>query len=294
MNRKIFCCFPFFRELELLKLKLEELYDTVDYFILVEANTTHSGLPKPLFYKENEKLFEKYSDKIIYQCENNMLDIFNNPVESPDRDEITNFLIKRVNASTWFPLNVLSYFLDTYQKESVIRSLFKYAQDDDIVVLGDLDEIPKASTIKEIVEDYDDDEIFHMEHSIFWYALNLQKTDEIWYGNILTSFRRFKEIGFCNMRVNKKGNFVSNAGWHFTYQGNSDTIKNKIESWGEQSLNVPQVKDNIIDNINNCLTNGRDLFFRPAKFELIPITYETHPFYLVEHQDEFESMIKRQ
>lgn len=293
MKRKIYCCFPFFRELELLKLKLEELYDTVDGFVISESNITHSGNPKPLYLKENEKLFEKYSDKIIYVYED-MSNVSNSFLESDSNDKVTNFLIRRVNASTWFPTSVRSYFLDTWQKESVIRGLFDSNIDDDsLVILGDLDEIPKASVVKEIAEDFDDDEIWNMEHKLFWYYLNMQKTDEQWYGNVITSFRRFKEIGFCDMRINKRGNFINNAGWHFTYMNGVDAIKTKIENFGEQSLNLPNVKDNIINNVENCLTNGHDLYNRPAKFELVPITYDSHPKYLVEHQDEFEHMIKR-
>lgn len=293
MNRKIFCCFPFFNEISLLRIKLEELYDTVDWFVISESNITHSGNPKPLYLKENEKLFEKYSDKIIYNYED-MSNVSNNFVESDDNDYITNFLIKRVNASTWFDKTIRSYFLDTWQKESVIRGLFSIAQDEDLVILGDLDEIPKASVIKEIAEDFDDDEIYHLEHRFCWYYTNIQKMDEIWYGNILTSFKRFKEIGFCDMRVNKKGNFINDAGWHFSYQGGVSAIKTKIESFGEQSLNLPQVKDKIEENIKNCLINGHDLFFRPAKFEVIPVDYETMPKYLVDHQEEFGHMIWRQ
>jgi hypothetical protein len=122
--------------------------------------------------------------------------------------------------------------------------------------------------------------------------LNLRKTDEIWYGNILTSFKRFKEIGFCEMRTYKKGNFVNNAGWHFSYMNGVDAIKTKIESFGEQSLNLPEIKNKIISNVENCLTNGYDLYFRPAKFELVPISYETHPKYLVDNQEKFKHMIR--
>jgi beta-1,4-mannosyl-glycoprotein beta-1,4-N-acetylglucosaminyltransferase len=293
MKRKIYVCFPFYNELEILKIKLEELYDVVDHFILVEADTTHNGNPKPLYFKENEALFEKYKDKIIYHLESDMPYNFNEIEISSNNDDATNFLIERVKKSDWFDKSVPSYCRDTWQKESVIKPLFDMkANNDDLVVLGDLDEIPSADALIQIVKDYDDDEIFHMEHRFCWYYLNLQKTDEVWYGNILTSFRRFKEIGFCEMRTYKKGNFINNAGWHFSYMKGAEAIKNKIENFGEQSLNVPQVKDNIANNIENCLTNGHDLFFRPAKFEIIPINYETMPKYVVDHQEEFKDMIK--
>jgi hypothetical protein len=35
---KIYDCFTFYNELDLLELRLEELYDHVDHFVLVEAS----------------------------------------------------------------------------------------------------------------------------------------------------------------------------------------------------------------------------------------------------------------
>jgi len=43
---KIFDCFLFFNELELLELRLMTLHDVVDYFVLVEANKTFTDKPK--------------------------------------------------------------------------------------------------------------------------------------------------------------------------------------------------------------------------------------------------------
>lgn len=40
---KIYDCFTFFNEFELLELRLETLYDAVDYFVIVEANKTHNN-----------------------------------------------------------------------------------------------------------------------------------------------------------------------------------------------------------------------------------------------------------
>ena len=42
--------FMFFNELELLEIRLHELSDVVDRFILVESPITHSGKHKPLYF----------------------------------------------------------------------------------------------------------------------------------------------------------------------------------------------------------------------------------------------------
>src|SRR3989338_10201209 len=63
---KIYDCFSFFNEVELLKVRLDELYDSVDYFVLVESVETHRGNPKTLYFSENKHLFQPYLDKIIH------------------------------------------------------------------------------------------------------------------------------------------------------------------------------------------------------------------------------------
>ena len=63
---KIVDCFTFYNELDLLQYRLAALYDYVDFFILVEANITHAGHPKPTYFIDNMHLFEKYRDKIIH------------------------------------------------------------------------------------------------------------------------------------------------------------------------------------------------------------------------------------
>jgi beta-1,4-mannosyl-glycoprotein beta-1,4-N-acetylglucosaminyltransferase len=65
---KIIDCFTFYNEFDILHYRLAALYDHVDYFILVEARTTHAGNPKPLFYMENEHLYERFRDKIIHMA----------------------------------------------------------------------------------------------------------------------------------------------------------------------------------------------------------------------------------
>ena len=58
MPIKIVDCFTFYNELDLLLYRLNILYDVVDYFIIVEATHTFTGIEKNLFFKENKvKLF---------------------------------------------------------------------------------------------------------------------------------------------------------------------------------------------------------------------------------------------
>ena len=55
--RKIYDCFNFFNELDLLEIRLNTLYDIVDYFVIIESNLTHSGEVKPFYYEDNKSRF---------------------------------------------------------------------------------------------------------------------------------------------------------------------------------------------------------------------------------------------
>ena len=48
----------------MLKFRLTELYDHVDYFVLVESRKTHTGKEKPLYFYENKNLFNSFIDKM--------------------------------------------------------------------------------------------------------------------------------------------------------------------------------------------------------------------------------------
>lgn len=51
--RRAYDCFIFWKELDLLDLRLHELADAVDYFVLAEATHTFSGHPKPLHFAQH-------------------------------------------------------------------------------------------------------------------------------------------------------------------------------------------------------------------------------------------------
>jgi len=63
----IYDCFMFNNELEVLELRIHELYDHVDKFVLVESVESHRlGTPKPCYFEQNQDRFKQYEDKIIY------------------------------------------------------------------------------------------------------------------------------------------------------------------------------------------------------------------------------------
>ena len=63
---KVIDCFLFFNEIELLKLRLKELSEVVDHFVLVEAKRSFSNRKKQLFFEDRKDEFSQYSSKITH------------------------------------------------------------------------------------------------------------------------------------------------------------------------------------------------------------------------------------
>jgi hypothetical protein len=52
--------------LSILQVRLSELYDEVDFFVILESITTFRSAPKALHFKDNEERYSKYLNKIIH------------------------------------------------------------------------------------------------------------------------------------------------------------------------------------------------------------------------------------
>jgi hypothetical protein len=72
--------FMFNNELDILQMRLEELYNAVDHFVLVEAKVDHQDHPKPLHYAENRERFKPWADKIVHVIAGDM------PTKAQDND----------------------------------------------------------------------------------------------------------------------------------------------------------------------------------------------------------------
>ena len=61
---KIFDCFMYFDEEVVLNVRLNHLYNYVDYFVIVESRFTHKGEERSLKFDINK--FTKFKSKILY------------------------------------------------------------------------------------------------------------------------------------------------------------------------------------------------------------------------------------
>lgn len=280
---KIYDCFPFFNELDLLEIRLNYLDPWIDYFVLCEAKVTFSGISKKLFYKENKSLFKKFEHKIIHVV------VDDTPAELIGTDP---------------------FKTDQHQRNSVIKGL-KACSNNDIIITSDLDEFPNIERIKNIKEFYKPNVLFHLAQGMYYYYFNLKETsgkllshsgefegikDKKWLGTKICNYGYLKEYGVDKLRhpsMRETGVRIDDGGWHFTYVGGHkktsarERVLLKIECAAHQEFNKPFYKMNVNKNIKD----NKDVFFRDSTFEVVELD-STFPDYIVANKEKFKHLIK--
>jgi beta-1,4-mannosyl-glycoprotein beta-1,4-N-acetylglucosaminyltransferase len=239
---KIIDCFTFYNELDMLIYRLNILNDVVDYFVLVEATYTHVGKVKPLFYQENKHLFEKFNHKIIHV----IVDDF--PHKYPN--------INIEKEEQWIN--------EKFQRSCISRGMDKLnINGKDIITITDLDEIPNPKVLELMKNNSIEVSINILEMDFYYYNLN-SKMDHLWHHSKILTFEKYNALNIgCDKIRFFSCPIVKNAGWHLSYFGDEKFIKNKIENFGHQELNIDLFTNQ--EKIQNRIKNIQDLFDRPTK-----------------------------
>lgn len=255
---KIIDCFPFFNELDVLEIRLNELKDVVDVFVLTESPQTFTGKDKQLFFQENKERFKDFN--IIHTVFEDKSDC--HPMERERRQKQFN----------------IDYAYDNVYEEG------------DVIMYGDCDEIPKAKVVKELLEQ--EWESVGLILTLFYYYLNCRRVGETNRKRADVRLVRPKErITYDVTRRNLSDRLIYDAGYHFSYLGD---IAYKLESWGHaDQFNRPPFNDP--DHIKRCKENGQDFLLRKGSRRLAlefvqDLSYL--PEYVLKNLDKFKQWIK--
>jgi len=208
--------FSFNNELDMLEIRLNILNDYVDYFVLIEATETFSGVEKPLYYELNKDRFSNFNHKIIHYVVRDTPRNFND--EYCDQE-----VLKMACNSDNVTREHLCWLKEFYQKE-VIKKAISSLNDDDICIISDVDEIWNYNLNIEI-----DDNIH--KPMINWCYVNYLnvRTSEDWKcftGPIITKYSNVKNTCLNHLRTLRKMKdyyiYHENGGWHFNALGGSD------------------------------------------------------------------------
>ncbi len=218
---KIYDCFTFFNELELLEIRLNELDDVVDYFVLVEMDQTFQGTSKLMIFKENKQRFEKFLSKIIHIEVTDRIEFHNNPWER-----------------------------EKFQRDQILRALHQ-CKDNDVILVSDLDEIISHQAIPRIVEGLKQHPIVACHLDFFVYFLNAKEKNNgrirpfaIQYGNLknqsVDDLRKCFIFHIPNPPPYEPYT-IHDAGWHFCSMGGLTRFVQKLDAWSHTPENTPTI-----------------------------------------------------
>jgi beta-1,4-mannosyl-glycoprotein beta-1,4-N-acetylglucosaminyltransferase len=239
---KIIDCFTFFNELDLLEFRLKLLDPYIDHFVIAESNLTHSGRNKPYYFEENKKRFEPWLHKIKY------------------------IPLKQSAEGLSFNKNEISYNPESAswklenEQRNALSAAGELTGDDDLVIVSDLDEIPDPVLLQKMKTP---DEPIALSMLFHYYFFNCQNsgTERWWNGSIIVCGRQFNEITPQTLRDNRNNyKRINKGGWHFSYLGGIEKIKQKIRSFAHTEFN----KDEFLQDeyLLKAINNGEDIFKR--------------------------------
>lgn len=234
---KIYDTFIFHNEVDLARLRIDLLKDYVDCFIVVEANQDHRGKPR-------KRMFPLYELGQIAEIEYIVGDL-------PDYGNDDLAASRREN----------------YQRDCILYGLDNVSPDD-LILFGDADEIvdPYAlPAIKYIVKE--ENAPIKLGQYLSYYAPNM-RTDEWWYGTTAAQRKHFTTLVELRNRTTQDTRFINGAGWHMSYCGNLEFIREKLQAFCHANLVAAFNTD---ENIRYALETGANLFGRNEHFTKVKI-----------------------
>lgn len=242
---EIIDCFIFYNEIELLLYRLTILDMYVKYFVIVEATHTFAGHPKTSVYLENIHLFDKFKHKIIHK-------IINMTFVYPH----ISYAKKEQWENEYHQRNAMKNCVVQLYETNMIEN-------NSNIIISDVDEIVDPCILKSIINNeiiINDGLILPMN----MYYYNLTRKHEVQWTHVkIVTFTELlsktcNDIRCCNIyKTHEK-----TCGWHLSYFGNPEFIKNKLAQFSHQEYNNSNYTD--FKKITQRVATGVDLFDRSS------------------------------
>jgi beta-1,4-mannosyl-glycoprotein beta-1,4-N-acetylglucosaminyltransferase len=264
-----------FNELDIAEIRIQENWDTTDYFVIAEASHTHAGNPKPYYLLENWERFKPYESKIR-------------------RIQIDESLEEQRKQ---FPKETDEWVREKYQRFALQKGLHDM-QPEDLIIISDCDEVPRSEMIEMIKEDTNDYDRYILNVPHFHFRLNYMRVSPVSvFANILvcrgrafTNPMREREHVFPWVPTPPDTVFIDHGGWHWSDFGNDEHVINKMKSF----CHLDQNNKDIIESLKKLdwlIENkyDRDLSF-VKKFEYVVVD-DYFPKCITDNLDKWQHMI---
>ncbi|MBO6758619.1 MAG: hypothetical protein JJ902_19960 [Roseibium sp.] len=234
----LYDCFVFHNEFDILEIRLREMADLVDHFVLVEANQTQRGTDKPYHFAENRGRFKAWADKII-------------DVQITFPDQLPKAHGKYHRRGGWEREN--------YQRNCISQGL-ETAAPGDLVMVSDVDEIVRRSALQNVLETHAyRGKLVVFEQSLHKLKLDRVVPDKSWLlgsrmveKKHLTTPQKLRRTraklrqrayvpagltalilraqNLISTGIGLPVEIVADGGWHFSSMGGLERFQKKLES----------------------------------------------------------------
>lgn len=269
--RRVFDAVLFSNELDMLTIRWNELYPYVSEFVLLESNSTFTGIEKDLFFANNRERFKFVEPRLTYGT-------------------VGGRFVKGENP-----------FVEEAYQRVAMDQLIRIAgiADDDLLIMSDVDEIPSGHTIDLLRWCDDIPEKLHLRLRNYLYSFEFFVDNKCWRASV----HRYRVGQTRYAHYRQTDDILTDAGWHcsFCFRKISEFVfKMKAYSHVDRVRFAHFLKPSRIQDV---ICRGADLFdmlpeeytFRGiiAKMGPIPHSYSAvHlPAYLLQNFDKYKYLL---
>ncbi|KAK9085862.1 hypothetical protein Sjap_026273 [Stephania japonica] len=229
--RRVFDAVIFSNELDLLEIRYRELYPYVTKFVILESNTTFTGISKPLYFaRDRAARFGFAEDKIAYSAFSGRIasrDHYQDPfVLEADQRRALNAMLKREGISNG-----------------------------DLLIMSDTDEIPSSHTMRLLQWCDGIPPVMHLELRNYMYSFEFPVDYSSWRASV-----HVYDSGTQYRHSRQTDVILSDAGWHcsFCFRKLQDFV---IKMTGYSHADRVRRTDFLnLERIQKIICNGDDLF----------------------------------
>ncbi|KAK4282325.1 hypothetical protein QN277_013718 [Acacia crassicarpa] len=226
--RRVFDAVLFSNEVDILTIRWQEMSPHVTQFVLLESNSTFTGLPKPLVFAGNREKFGFAKSRLTYGVIGGRFKKGENP-----------------------------FVEEAYQRVALDQLLrISGIEDDDLLIMSDVDEIPSAHTIDLLRWCDDIPQILHLQLRNYLYSFEFYLDNKSWRASI----HRYQRGKTRYAHFRQSDVLLSDAGWHcsFCFRHISEFLfKMKAYSHYDR-VRFPHYLNP--DRIQDVICKGADLF----------------------------------
>lgn len=225
----VFDCFMFWKELDMLELRLRHMWEHVDEFVIVEADRTFRGAPKPLFFWENKSRFAWAMPKIHHVL-----------VNMPES-----------HSEYWG--------MEGIQRDGIMTGVMG-ALPEDYVLISDVDELPRYHEMRIAMERCVHEGPVALVLTKHHWKLNNRMDTSLpgsehhhpWHSFTVCQRRhlRFPEepetMGWTPQQIRDRRcawPSVDHGGWHFSFIGDEFFNQEKIKAFSHSEYDTPEFTD---------------------------------------------------